>query len=110
MPVALFALLLLLTFVVGRIRQLQSWRLSGWLPGLFFFRLALAAALLGRVLMVLGLGKDVYGWIDLVSITALYVALAELFLDLFWVSLAKLSHRGVAPPASSRTFLWSLLR
>ena len=98
MPVALFALLLLLTFVVGRIRQLQSWRLSGWLPGLFFFRLALAAALLSRVLMVLGLGKDVYGWIDLVSITALYVALAELFLDLFWVALAKLSHRGVAPP------------
>ena len=94
----LFALLLL-TIVLGRLRQLRTWRLSHLIPSMTFFRVALAAALIGRILTGLGVQGEVVNWIALTAKTYLVLALAELVLDGLWVVLARLNHRGgVAPP------------
>ena len=94
----LFALLLL-TIVLGRLRQLRTWRLSHLIPSMTFFRVALAAALIGRILSGLGVQEEVVNWVALTAKTYLVLALAELVLDGLWVVLARLNHRGgVAPP------------
>mgnify|MGYP001162990213 FL=1 len=94
----LFALLLL-TIVLGRLRQLRTWRLSHLIPSMTFFRVALAAALIGRILSGLGVQEEVVNWVALTAKTYLVLALAELVLDGLWVVLARLNHRGgVIPP------------
>ena len=93
----LFALFLL-TVVLGRLRQLGTWRFSRLIPSMTFFRVALAAGLLSRIVMGLGLQGEIVDWIAVIAKTGLFVALAELALDLIWVVLARFSHRGVAPP------------
>lgn len=98
MPLALLVLLWLLTFVLGRISQVQTWRFSHWIPGMVFFRVSLTAAVLSRLLQMFGQQADFLSWLRLVEIAAFYVALVELLLDLLWVALARLSRRGVAPP------------
>lgn len=94
----LLCVLFLLTVVLGRLRQLGTWRLSHLIPSMTFFRVALAAGLLSRMLIGLGLQGEIVDWIAVIAKTGLFVALAELALDLIWVVLARLSHRGVAPP------------
>ena len=98
MPLFLLVVLWLLTFVLGRIRQLQAWRFSRWIPGMVFFRVSLTAALLGRLLLLFGQRGDLLSWLRLVEVAAFYVALVELLLDLLWVVLTKFSRLGVAPP------------
>ena len=93
----LFALLLL-TVVLGRLRQLRTRRFSRLIPSMTFFRVALAAALMSRVLIGFGLQGEIVDWIAVVAKTGLWVALAELALDAIWVVVTRLSHRGVAPP------------
>ena len=93
----LFALLLL-TVVLGRLRQLRTRRFSRLIPSMTFFRVALAAALMSRVLIGFGLQGEIVDWIAVVAKTGLWVALAELALDVIWVVVTRLSHRGVAPP------------
>ena len=93
----LFALFLL-TVVLGRLRQLGTWRFSRLIPSMTFFRVALAAGLLSRLVTGFGLQGEIVDWIAVIAKTGLFVALAELALDLIWVVLARLSHRGVAPP------------
>ena len=98
MPLLLLVLLWLLTFVLGRISQVQTWRFSHWIPGMVFFRVSLTAAVLSRLLQLFGQQGDALSWLRLVERAAFYVALVELLLDLLWVALARLSRRGVAPP------------
>ena len=98
MPLFLLLLLWLSTFVLGRIRQLQTWRFSRWIPGMVFFRVSLTAALLGRLLVMFGQQGDLLSWLRLVEVAAFYVALVELLLDLLWLVLTKLSRLGVSPP------------
>ena len=90
--------LLLLTVVLGRLRQLRTRRFSRLIPSMTFFRVALAAALMSRVLIGFGLQGEIVDWIAVVAKTGLWVALAELALDVIWVVVTRLSHRGVAPP------------
>ena len=94
----LLFVLFLLTVVLGRVRQLGAWRFSRLIPSMTFFRVALAAGLLSRMLIGLGLQGEIVDWIAVVAKTGLFVALAELALDLIWVVLARLSQGGVAPP------------
>lgn len=90
--------LFLLTVVLGRLRQLRTWRLSRLIPSMTFFRVALAAGLLSRIVIGLGLQGEIVDWIEVIAKTGLFVALVELALDLIWVVLARLSQGGVAPP------------
>ncbi len=96
--VVLLTLLWVLTFVLGRVRVLQSWRYSRWIPGMVFFRVSLTAAVLSRILLGFGLQGDLFNWVRLVEIAAFYVALVEILLDLIWIVLERLSRRGVSPP------------
>ena len=88
----------LLTFLLGRIRQLGSSRLSRLIPSMVFFRVSLAAALLSNGLQGAGLEGDIVDWIAVVAKTGLYVAFVELALDVIWALVIRLSSRGVAPP------------
>ena len=88
----------LLTFLLGRIRQLGSSRLSRFIPSMVFFRVSLAAALLSNGLQGAGLEGDIVDWIAVVAKTGLYVAFVELALDVIWALVIRLSSRGVAPP------------
>ena len=45
-----------------------------------------------------GFRGDFVGWFAIVAKTGLYVAFVELVLDLIWVVVIRLNHRGVAPP------------
>ena len=90
--------LFLLTVVLGRLRQLRTWRFSRLIPSMTFFRVALAAGLLSRIVIGLGLQGEIVDWIEVIAKTGLFVALVELALDLIWVVLARLSQGGVAPP------------
>ena len=90
--------LFLLTVVLGRLRQLRTWRLSRLIPSMTFFRVALAAGLLSRIVIGLGLQGEIVDWIEVIAKTGLFVALVELALDLIWVVFARLSQGGVAPP------------
>jgi len=94
----LLSVLFLLTFLLGRIRQLGSSRLSRFIPSMVFFRVSLAAALLSRGLTAAGLENDIVNWIAVVAKTGLYVAFVELALDVIWALVIRLSPRGVAPP------------
>ena len=98
MGTALFFVLWLLTFVLGRIRQLGKSRFSRFVPSMVFFRVALTAALLSLILQGFGLQGDLVNWISVVSKTGLYVALVELVLDVIWAVVVRLNRRGVAPP------------
>ena len=102
MPLFLLVVLWLLTFVLGRIRQLQAWRFSRWIPGMVFFRVSLTAALLGRLLLLFGQRGDLLSWLRLVEVAAFYVALVELLLDLLWVVLTKFSRLGALRRGFSR--------
>ena len=93
----LFALLLL-TLVLGRWRQLGTRRFSRLIPGMTFFRVALSAALISRILIGFGVQGDFLNWITALAKMGLHVALVELLLDLTWAALAQLDSRGVAPP------------
>ena len=94
----LLSSLFLLTFLLGRIRQLGSSRLSRFIPSMVFFRVSIAAALLSRGLAAAGLEGDVVNWIAVVAKTGLYVAFVELALDVIWALVVRLSPRGMAPP------------
>ena len=94
----LLGILFLLTFLLGRIRQLGSSRLSRFVPSMVFFRVSIAAALLSRGLSAAGLEGDIVNWIAVVAKTGLYVAFVELALDLIWALVVRLSPRGMAPP------------
>ena len=98
MTIFFLSVLLLLTVVLGRLRQLRTWRFSRLIPSMTFFRVALAAAVMSRVLIGFGLQGELVDWIAVIAKTGLWVALAELALDVVWVVVARLSHRGVAPP------------
>ena len=98
MTIFFLSILLLLTVVLGRLRQLRTWRFSRLIPSMTFFRVALAAAVMSRVLIGFGLQGELVDWIAVMAKTGLWVALAELALDVVWVVVARLSHRGVAPP------------
>lgn len=98
MTIVLLVALFLLTVVLGRLRQLRTWRFSRLVPSMTFFRVALAAALLSRIILGLGVEGEIVDWIAVLAKTGLFVALAELGLDVIWVALARLNHRGVAPP------------
>ena len=98
MTIFFLSVLLLLTVVLGRLRQLRKWRFSRLIPSMTFFRVALAAAVMSRVLIGFGLQGELVDWIAVMAKTGLWVALAELALDVVWVVVARLSHRGVAPP------------
>ena len=63
-----------------------------------FFRVSLTAALLSRLIAASGFRGDFVGWFAIVAKTGLYVAFLELVLDLIWVVVIRLNHRGVAPP------------
>ena len=90
--------LFLLTVVLGRLRQLGTWRFSRLIPSMTFFRVALAAGLLSRIVIGLGLQGEIVDWIEVIAKTGLFVALVELALDLIWLVLARLNQGGVAPP------------
>ena len=90
MTVALLVVLWLLTFVLGRIRQLQLWRFSRLIPSMVFFRVSITAALISRFLVIAGIQGDVVDWIRLVAKTGIYVAVVEIFLDLIWALSARL--------------------
>jgi len=94
----LLSILFLLTFLLGRIRQSGSSRLSRLIPSMVFFRVSLAAALLSKGLQGAGLEGDIVDWIAVVAKTGLYVAFVELALDVIWVLVIRFSSRGVAPP------------
>lgn len=96
----IFILLILwsLTFLLGRWRQQGTRRFSRWIPSMVFFRVSLTAALLSRLVTASGLQGDFVGWFAVVAKTGLYVAFVELVLDLLWVLVTRLNHRGVAPP------------
>ena len=94
----LLSSLFLLTFLLGRIRQLGSSRLSRFIPSMVFFRVSIAAALLSRGLTAAGLEGDIVNWIAVVAKTGLYVAFVELALDVIWALVVRLSPRGMAPP------------
>ena len=94
----LLSSLFLLTFLLGRIRQLGSSRLSRFIPSMVFFRVSIAAALLSRGLIAAGLEGDIVNWIAVVAKTGLYVAFVELALDVIWALVVRLSPRGMAPP------------
>ena len=98
MGTALLFVLWLLTFALGRIRQLGKSRFSRFIPSMVFFRVSLAAALLSRGLTAAGLENDIVNWIAVVAKTGLYVAFVELALDVIWALVIRLSPRGVAPP------------
>ena len=98
MAIFFLSILLLLTVVLGRLRQLRTWRFSRLIPSMTFFRVALAAAVMSRVLIGFGLQGELVDGIAVMAKTGLWVALAELALDVVWVVAARLSHRGVAPP------------
>ena len=98
MTIFFLSVLLLLTVVLGRLRQLRTWRFSRLIPSMTFFRVALAAAVMSRVLISFDLQGELVDWIAVMAKTGLWVALAELALDVVWVVVARLSHRGVAPP------------
>ena len=104
MTVALLIALWLLTFVLGRIRQLQLWRFSRLIPSMVFFRVSITAALISRFLVAAGIQGDVVDWIRLVAKTAVYVAVVEIILDLIWALSARLSSRGMAPPRILKDF------
>ena len=104
MTVALLAALWVLTFVLGRIRQLQLWRFSRLIPSMVFFRVSITAALISRFLVAAGIQGDVVDWIRLVAKTAVYVAVVEIILDLIWALSARLSSRGMAPPRILKDF------
>jgi small-conductance mechanosensitive channel/CRP-like cAMP-binding protein len=93
----LFALLLL-TIILGRLRQLRTWRLSHLIPSMTFFRVALAAALIGRILIGFGFQGEIVNWFAVMAKIGLFVALAELALDGLWVLLARLNRLGLSPP------------
>ena len=97
MSLFLLVLLWLLTFVLGRARQSRSFKYSRWIPGMLFFRVSLSAAILTRLLLLFEQQGDALIWLRLVESGALYVALVEVFLDVLWLVLAKLSRR-VSPP------------
>ena len=61
--------LLLLTVVLGRLRQLRTRRFSRLIPSMTFFRVALAAALMSRVLIGFGLQGEIVDWIAVVAKT-----------------------------------------
>ena len=94
----LLSVFFLLTFLLGRIRQLGSSRLSRFIPSMVFFRVSLAAALVSNVVTASGLEGDIVNWIAVIAKTGLYVAFVELGLDVVWVLLIRLSPRKVAPP------------
>lgn len=94
----LLIFLFLLTFLLGRIRQLSSLRLSRLIPSMVFFRASLAAALVSKGLTASGLEGDIVDWAAVVAKTGLYVAFVELGLDVIWALLIRLSPRKVAPP------------
>ena len=98
MSLFLLVLLWLLTFVLGRARQSRSFKYSRWIPGMLFFRVSLSAAILTRLLLLFEQQGDALIWLRLVESGALYVALVEVFLDVLWLVLAKLSRRRVSPP------------
>ena len=98
MSLFLLVLLWLLTFVLGRARQSRSFKYSRWIPGMLFFRVSLSAAILMRLLLLFEQQGDALIWLRLVESGALYVALVEVFLDVLWLVLAKLSRRRVSPP------------
>ena len=98
MGILLLFILWVLTFVLGRIRQLGKLRLSRFIPSMVFFRVALTAALLSQLLGDFGLEGDLLNWIAVVAKTGLYVALVELVLDVIWALVIRLNQRGVAPP------------
>jgi len=98
MGILLLFILWVLTFVLGRIRQLGKLRLSRFIPSMVFFRVALTAALLSQLLEGFGLEGDLLNWIAVVAKTGLYVALVELVLDVIWALVIRLNQRGVAPP------------
>ena len=77
----LLSVFFLLTFLLGRVRQLGSSRLSRFIPSMVFFRVSLAAALLSNGLQGAGLKGDIVDWIAVVAKTGLYVAFVELALD-----------------------------
>ena len=92
MTIFFFSALLLLTVVLGRLRQIGTWRFSRLIPSMTFFRVALAAAVMSRVLIGFGLQGEIVNWIAVTAKTGLWVALVELALDLVWVVAARLSH------------------
>ena len=98
MSLVLLVLLWLLTFVLGRVRQSRSFKYSRWIPGMLFFRVSLTAAILTRFLLLFEQQGEALVWLRLVEGGALYVALVEVFLDVLWLVLARLSRRRVAPP------------
>ena len=63
-----------------------------------FFRVSLTAALLSHLIAASGFRGDFVVWFAIVAKTGLYVAFLELVLDLIWVVVIRLNHRGVAPP------------
>ena len=93
-----FFALLLLTVVLGRLRQLGTWRFSRLIPSMTFFRVALIAALISRFLIGFDVQGDIVSWITVLAKTGIYVALVELLLDLVWAVIVQLNSRGVAPP------------
>lgn len=98
MGILLLFILWVLTFVLGRIRQLGKLRFSRFIPSMVFFRVALTAALLSQLLRYFDLEGDLLNWIAVVAKTGLYVALVELVLDVIWALVIRLNQRGVAPP------------
>ena len=63
-----------------------------------FFRVSLTITLLNSLITASGFRGDFVGWFAIVAKTGLYVAVLELVLDLIWVVVIRLNHRGVAPP------------
>ncbi|QNI86511.1 cyclic nucleotide-regulated small-conductance mechanosensitive ion channel [Synechococcus sp. PROS-7-1] len=98
MLLVLLVLLWLLTFVLGRARRSESFKFAQWIPGMLFFRIALTAAVLSRLLLMFEQQGEVLVWLRLVESAALYVAFVEFSLDLLWIVLARVSSRKVAPP------------
>ena len=98
MEIFLLFILWSLTFLLGRWRQQGAQRFTRLIPSMVFFRVSLTAALLSRLITASGLRGEFVGWLEVVAKTGLYVALVELALDLIWVMVARLNHRGVAPP------------
>ena len=98
MQLVLLVLLWLLTFVLGRARRSETFKFARWIPGMLFFRIALTAAVLSRLLLIFEQQGEVLVWLRLVESAALYVAFVEFSLDLLWIVLARVSSRKVAPP------------
>ena len=98
MEIFLFFILWSLSFLLGHWRQQGTQRFTRLIPSMLFFRVSLTAALLNLLVTASGLQGDFVGWLSVVAKTGLYVALVELALDLVWAMVARLNHRGVAPP------------